>query len=354
MFSIFDFLNIYSVLGCAFLLCWFYSRSAYNYWRKLKVKYLEPVPFLGHTAPTLFHLISFHEQYDKFYKALYDEPFGGIYEILQPQLIVKDPELVSAILTKDFKHFYDHGFEQMVSKDKNVDPLNANLFFADGERWKVLRQQMSPVFTSGKLKLMHDQILNCVHLLTENIDNLMSGRGTTDVGLKMLFEKLTIDIIGSCAFGIDCNSLKSNEKFTEMGRETVKLRLMVTLRMIIAIFSTRLANWLKITIMRKEVNDFFLHLALDTMDYRRQRGVNRNDLLQLLMELQNSHVDPKFAVGDKDKKILITGKLLCTYLKIRGRYVYNWRSGLVFSLFKCKIKEFKKKIEKKSFVGYGK
>lgn len=311
MFSIFNFLNIYSVLGCAFLLCWFYSRSVYNYWRKLKVKYLEPVPFLGNTAPTLFHLTSFHEQYEKIYKALYDERFGGIYEILQPQLIVKDPELVSAILTKDFKHFYDHGLEQMVCKDKNVDPLNANLFFADGERWKVLRQQMSPVFTSGKLKLMHDQILNCVHLLTENIDNLMGGRGSTDVGLKMLFEKLTIDIIGSCAFGIDCNSLKSNEKFSEMGRETVKLRPMVTLRMMVSIFSTRLANWLKITFLRKEVNDFFLHLALDTMDYRRQRGVNRNDLLQLLMELQNSHVDSKFAVGDKDKKILLTGKLLC-------------------------------------------
>lgn len=315
MVSVLDFINIYYTLlvGCAFVFVWYYSQSAYNYWRKINVKYLEPVPFLGNTARVLFLLVPLHEEYDKFYKALYNEPFGGIYELRKPQLIVKDPELVYAILVKDFKHFYDRGFKQVVNANKELDPLSTHLFFTTGERWKVLRHHMSPVFTSGKLKGMQEQIWACIDLTIKNIEKQMDGTNSLDMATKELFEKLSIDMIGSCAFGLDC---RENEKFRLMSREAFKPRIILAIRMLLATFSQRLVELLKMKYLENEVSNFFLNLTLDTMEYRRQNEVNRNDLLRCLMELQNSHVNPKFAVDSENKKVLKNGMFLCIFMGI--------------------------------------
>lgn len=310
MFSISNIVNIYTVAAWAagaFVFLWYYGQSAYNYWRKRNVKYLEPVPFVGNTFKFMFNLVPLHEEFDKLYKALFDEPFGGIYQFRQPQLIIKDPELISAILVKDFKHFYDRGFKQFVNTDKELDPLSAHLFLTTGERWRVLRQNMSPVFTSGKLKHMQEQIWDCIELMTKHIEKQMDENNSVDLPAKELFAKLSIDVIGSCAFGLDCSN---NEKFSQMGKEAFETRLIVALRMLLSTFSQRLVDLLKIRILKKDVNDFYLNLTLDTMEYRRKNGVTRNDLLQLLMEMQNSHVDPKFKVDNNDQKVLKNGKFL--------------------------------------------
>lgn len=310
MFSVYNLLNFYCVIGCAFVFLWYYSRSAYSYWRKLNVKYLEPIPFLGNTYKVLFQLAPKHEEYDKFYKALHDERFGGIYELRKPQLVLRDPELVSAVLIKDFQHFQNRGLKQLRNTTKKLDPLDANLMFIGGERWRVLRQGMSPFFTSGKLKHMYQQIRDCINSMTISIDSQMDGNDSLDIGLKVLFEKFASDVIVSCAFGIDCNSLKSNDQFSHLGRLTLIPRVMVAIRTVLATFSRRLVNALKMTLMRKVVKDFFLNLILDTVEYRRRNGLTRKDLLQWLMELQNSHFDPKFAVGLHSEKILESG--MCT------------------------------------------
>lgn len=316
MYSISDFLNIYSLIGCVLVLIWYKKRSSHHFWHKSNIKCLKPVSFLKTVYDFMFPKNAFHERLDYFYKALHDEPFGGIYEMQKPQLLVKDPQLVSTILVKDFKHFHDLGFKQMRLNDKKADPLNVHLTFSDGERWKALRQKISPAFAPGKLKQMHNQISDCVALLTKYVDKQMDESDSVDIGLKELFEKLTTDVIGSCAFGIDCNSLKSNQKFSEMGKQVFKFRIVFIVRVILATFCPLLAKFINVSSLKKEVNDFYLNLALDTMQHRRQNGVIRNDLLQLLMDLQNTHIDPKYAVGDKNQKLLQNGNYIFSFIML--------------------------------------
>lgn len=74
----------------------------------------------------------------------------GAFYGTEPVLIVQDPELLKLILTKDF--YYFNGREVSAHTDKEVD--TRNLFSTYGKKWRVLRQNPTPFFTSAKMKSM--------------------------------------------------------------------------------------------------------------------------------------------------------------------------------------------------------
>lgn len=306
MASFLEFLNMYFLLACAGALFWYYTKSTFGYWQKLKIKFVKPTPLFGNIASFMLKQKSLQQSIDDIYRELYDEPYGGTFLMRDPQLMVKDPALVHAILVKDFKHFQNRVSDSfMVDDNKSLNPISGHLVQTNDERWRILRQKMSPLFSSGQLKHMYDQICYCVDLLTQYIDKRMDGT-SVDLAIKPEVEKFTIDVIGTCAFGIECDSLKSNDEFTHMCRESINFSITSVIRLILATINRRLPSLLKIPTMPKKVTDFFQNLALDTVEYRRQNGVVRKDILQLLMNLQNSHIDPKYAVKDSNSKILAT------------------------------------------------
>lgn len=310
----FQLLNVYSFLACAIALLWYYSRSTYNYWRKLNVKFLPPIPLVGNMGSFIFGQKAFHETLDDIYKGLYDEPYGGTFQLRDPQLIVKDPQLIATLLVKDFGSFHDRATASSSNGvSRRLDPLTQNLAISTGERWKMLRQRMSPLFTSGKLRHMYDQMFSCICLLTEYVDRRLDGCGSMDVAVKQLLDRFTIDVVGTCAFGIELNALESNDRFTKMCKKVLSVRFVVYVRLLIASFSQRLVNLLGLRLLPKEATDFFVNLTLDTVDYRRQNGITRNDMLQLLMSLQNSHVDPRFSVNEDVQNILANGNIIYHY-----------------------------------------
>lgn len=65
-----------------------------------------------------------------------------------------DLELVKHITVKDFNNFTDRGV--FVNEEK--EPITGHLFLIGGEKWRFLRNKLSPVFTSGKIKMMYHTI----------------------------------------------------------------------------------------------------------------------------------------------------------------------------------------------------
>lgn len=162
----------------------------YTYWRRRGVTQIQP------TFPTgNFSSVFMLKQHMGIYlQEVYNNlttPFVGIYAGLTPQLMVNDPELLRLIFVKDFNHFQDRGFYS----DEKRDPLTGHLFLMNGERWRSLRNQLSPTFTSGKLKAMFPTLVECGGPFIEFMDKVANDGQPIEI--KEILARYTTNIIAS-------------------------------------------------------------------------------------------------------------------------------------------------------------
>ncbi len=85
------------------------------------------------------------------------EKYIGMFQLSTPTLMLLEPQMVKQILVKDFQHFTDRGFVY----DDRREPLTANLVNLEGAKWRVLRQKLTPTFSSGKIKNMMSLLHDC-------------------------------------------------------------------------------------------------------------------------------------------------------------------------------------------------
>lgn len=67
---------------------------------------------------------------------------------MQPVIVIRNPDVINDILVKDFASFADNDFDI----DEQTDPIFGRApFILKGQRWKHVRAQSTPSFTSGKV-----------------------------------------------------------------------------------------------------------------------------------------------------------------------------------------------------------
>ncbi|XP_047110210.1 probable cytochrome P450 6a13 isoform X1 [Schistocerca piceifrons] len=274
------------VLACR----WFYG-----YWERRGVPSLETQSIFGNCKDILLNRKHFGEGLLELYRRLDPHPYGGIFISLRPMLVVRDPELIKSCLLKDFGHFQHRGLKV----DEEHDPLSAHLFNLGGPRWRALRTKLTPTFTSGKMKLMFPLMEACAREMVAALQPL-ADRGEV-VEMKEWNARFTTDVIGTCAFGIQCNSLRDpDSEFRRMGRGlfTSPIRNLFNLVLV------RIGYLLRIKFLSPEHERFFMGAVRETVDYRKKNGVVRNDFVNLLLQLQQKgQVDPDHDSPDKGKEV---------------------------------------------------
>ncbi|KRT83650.1 cytochrome P450 [Oryctes borbonicus] len=272
------------LLTLAYFSIYYYCKQRFSYWRRKGIPDLEPsIPLGNLSAP--WKKIPPSIQYANFYKEFKErgQKHGGVYLFTNPMYIPVDPVLVRNILVKDFHNFSMRGISFNAEMQKCTD----NLFFLDGPRWKVLRQKVTPTFTSGKMKMMFTTMLNCAKPLVQEMKLMSANREAIDI--KETLAKFTTDVIGSCAFGIDCNSFETpNSDLRKYGKMVFQETVLKSLKMLIAFNYRGLAKKLGITMFEKEVDEFFAKLATDAYNYRMSNHIKRNDFMQILIELKET------------------------------------------------------------------
>ncbi|RVE45547.1 hypothetical protein evm_009812 [Chilo suppressalis] len=282
---------ILSIVTTALFFVWYLSRRKFDYWKKQKVPHLKPSTIVGNYGDYIF-LKKFlgtvtHEILQKFPK----EPYVGAYYGTEPVLILQDPEMVKLVTTKEF--YYFNGRE--ISNYAHKEIITQNLFFDSGDKWKVERQNLTPLFSSSKMKNMFHLIEKCAIELEQLLDNDPNLLNKCDI--RDLMARYTMACICSCAFGVDVNTFSKEHEsnpFVKMGKVIFEAS---TVRGCINIGR---AIWPKIFYMLgfrnfpPTLNDFFEKFLAEVFAGRHYKATGRNDFVDLLLLLK----EKEFLVGD--------------------------------------------------------
>lgn len=116
---------------------------------------------------------------------------------------------------------------------------------------------------------------------------------TTQTGqpmeMKDVLARFTTDVIGSAAFGIECNSLKYPEtEFRTVGRRAFTQTGIDAIRALIIRSFPKVARLLRIGFFASSVTSFFQKVVRETVEFREKNGVTRSDFMQLLIQLKNN------------------------------------------------------------------
>ncbi|CAD7079489.1 unnamed protein product [Hermetia illucens] len=262
-------------------LIYIYFKKKYSYWKDRGVNYAEPIFPMGNLPSRKAH---FKDFLISVYKYKNENPFVGAYIIAKPIVIPTSLDFIQNILVKDFSNFHERG----AYLNEEDDPLAAHMFSVDGEKWKFLRTKLSPTFTSGKMKFMFSTVVDVANRFNDTIANVVKPGLGSELEIRDLLARFTTDVIGSCAFGIECNSLKDpNSAFRYYGRKIFEDAPIGAGTLLLAFQYPDLAKKLHITLTRKEVINFFMNTVRETIDYREKNNVKRNDFMNFLIQLKN-------------------------------------------------------------------
>ncbi|XP_049815561.1 probable cytochrome P450 6a14 isoform X2 [Schistocerca nitens] len=254
---------------------------SYKYWQRKGVPYLEPRFPFGNVYNSFVGKTSGPIELNEAYLQFKGQHFGGVYFFNRPSLMIVDPDLIRTILVKDFWTFQDRGI-----KTNENEPLNGHLFLLGGNKWRRLRVKLTPTFTSGKMKMMFQTLADCGREMGEVLEEPAS-RGQV-VEMRELSARFATDVIASVAFGVEVNCQRNPEAaFRQWGRRIFKQNFRNTLNSALTAINPKLLTLLSPKSNLTEVSHYFRKMVSDTVKYREDNGVTRNDFMHLLIQLKN-------------------------------------------------------------------
>lgn len=208
------------------------------------------------------------------------KPFAVIESYFISTVIVQDQQAIKEVLTSQFENFPDRGFYV-----NRRDPLMVNLVRIHYDLWKPLRGKLTPAFSPAKLKYFYPTMAavgdQLVQVLTAHILN-----DDAVVELRDLCKRFAMDVIGTVAFGIECNSLKNPQ--AELKVECDKAFLQ-HFRPFLDQFGekySKFLNFINYKYHSEESINFFTNLVKEALEYREKYNVRRRDFLDLLIEFR--------------------------------------------------------------------
>ncbi|XP_044261646.1 cytochrome P450 6A1-like [Tribolium madens] len=262
-----------------------YYHNAFQFWAKKNIPFIPPRFPLGNTNVILPRGLTIGQLSKTFYDYFKQRgcKIGGVFLVTEPNLMVLDPDYIKNILLKDFHYFVDRGFYF----NEKTDPISANLFTIDGDQWRNLRTKLTPTFTSSKMKIMYQTVKNCCTNMLEAIDK----NRDVDRDLKEFLGRYTVDVVGSCAFGIECNSFKHPDaEFRKMGLKAFHFDFLRSIRAFFIAYLPKMSRKMGFPSNDKDIREFFYNVVIETIQKREETQVKRNDFLQLLMDLRRSEI----------------------------------------------------------------
>ncbi|XP_077299454.1 cytochrome P450 9e2-like [Arctopsyche grandis] len=261
-----------------------YSLHLNNFFKNRGINYLKPFPFFGNMFNVTIGKDHLVDRIWDVYNAFSKDRYVGIFNYTQPIVVIKDIELMKKITIKDFEHFVDH----IEFTDEVVDPyFGKSMFSLKGDRWKEMRTTLSPAFTSSKMRGMLPFIDECGKKFVKHLNDSL-GNEHIEFDIKDLTSRFSIDTIGTCAFGIQVDSLKDKENnFYKSAKAFSQFDTLAIVKFFLYTLCPKLFRLLKIEIGNKDSTSFFHNLLVSNMNTREKEKIVRHDMVHLLTLAKN-------------------------------------------------------------------
>ncbi|XP_013174122.1 PREDICTED: cytochrome P450 6B5-like [Papilio xuthus] len=250
-----------------------YFTRNFNYWKERNVVGPKPVVFFGNIMESVIRRKHLLMIYKDIYEAYPEEKVVGIYRMTTPCLFLRDLDVIKHVMIKDFELFTDRGIEF------SEEGLGLNIFHADGDRWRALRQRFTPLFTLGKLK-------NMLYLMSDRGDKFINNvekicESQPEQHIIPLVRKFTMASITACAFGLDLND-ELFEALEKMDSVIFNSNYGFELDMMYPGILKKING----SIFAKSIGPFFDNLTKNVIQQRGGIPSNKKDFMDLILELR--------------------------------------------------------------------
>ncbi|CAH1108301.1 unnamed protein product [Psylliodes chrysocephalus] len=284
-------LDLFILLFALFFILHKYISRSHEYWSKRGVDTPKPLPIFGHFLKVALFKTTLAEWLKDYYDAAKGKYFG-LYVFDEPFLVIKDPEIIKYITTKDFNYFMDRNIAA-----PSHDVLQRHiLFLQKSPGWKSIRIKLTPAFTSGRLKAMFHLIDSC----GQELENWISHNlGILEA--KEVVAKYATNVIAKCAFGIDSECfLHEKPAFREVGRKFFDFRWRNALSQTLYFLKPSWIDKIKLDFIDKQCLEYFSKVFIETLNTRPDEE-QYNDFIDILKELRKNN---EFASdGSDDSKL---------------------------------------------------
>lgn len=284
-------------IGVGLIAYAFYKWATLNndYFSGRNLSHKKPKFLLGDAYGVFFNVFTAPEFSKMLYNSFPSEKMYGLFDFRRPQLVVRDPDLLKQLTVKDFDHFEDHRPFFDLSRD---DLFGNSLFMMKGQRWRDMRATLSPAFTGSKMRQMYPLMTECADGMTKHFLRQSADGKRNDVEMKNLFSRFANDVIASCAFGIRVNSFdEPNNEFFEAAKVFLGSNRRIA-PYFLFLFRTipSILDKFGVQVCPKAVRSFFSTMVIETMDERKERGIFRPDMINLLMQVRQGQLPGEGAV----------------------------------------------------------
>ncbi|XP_041470075.1 cytochrome P450 3A24-like [Lytechinus variegatus] len=271
-------------LGFVTLYTLYTALWTHSYWKRKGVPYEPALPLIGNPIftsgtkiPEIFE--EWSRKYGKFY---------GTFSFSVPVIVVSDPEILRLVLVKSFNNFHNR-----VSFPQIPDELQNMVSLAEGERWKEIRNILTPTFSGAKMKQMSSLVNASADSLVKHIAIKQKDKGYIEC--QDIFGAFVMDTVGSCAFGLDIDSQSDPKNpFVSNAKKAFQFDIWNPFFIIGSMIPAlgRVFTYFRLGLfMGADVVDFFKDVNKKAIALRQNitsgSDSKRVDFLQLLLDAQN-------------------------------------------------------------------
>uniref|UniRef100_A0AAY4BXT5 unspecific monooxygenase n=1 Tax=Denticeps clupeoides TaxID=299321 RepID=A0AAY4BXT5_9TELE len=278
----------WKMTSCLLLVCR-YGIWPLNYFRNIGISGPTPWPFFGSFITVIragFHNFDIKclQKYGRVW---------GVFEGRLPVLMVADPVMIKTIMVKEFYSAFTN---------RRVGACRSLNLSVEDEKWKRIRNGLTPIFTSGRIKEVWWRS-----------ENLKKRDLKEPVQIKDIFGPFNMDVLTSTSFSVETDSINNpDDAFVSHMKKLMKFNILNPLFLIMILFPflVPLFEKLGFSFFSKSVVEYFYSALQKIRDQHRDDTHRRVDFLQLMMQSQITQEQAQTNSDDQPVKGLTDHEML--------------------------------------------